>query len=68
VKRRPTAAVKWYGEGFALGAAGAGDRTRKGRPRVRAMVLHWVAGIRDGRFARDAFVHAYQARTRKESE
>ncbi len=57
--RAPTAAVRWYAAGFALGANGARPTQRRGRPRLRAMVAHWQAGIRSGAFARLMFVGAY---------
>lgn len=56
-----TAAVKWYAAGFALGAAGARDTVRKGKPRLRAMVPHWRRGIRAGGMARSILVGAYAA-------
>ena len=53
--------VRWYAEGFQLGAAGATSKRRLGRPRLRVMVKHWRRGIADGVFARAAFVGAYAA-------
>jgi len=61
VKPGVDAAARWYAEGFALGAAGASAKQRKGRPRLLSMVDHWRRGIVDGRFAASAFVGAYAA-------
>lgn len=54
-----SAPTRWYSEGFALGAAGAKPTQRTGRPRLKAMLPHWKAGVRDGAFARSMFVGAY---------
>lgn len=54
-----SAAVRWYAEGFELGAAGARETQRKGRPRLKAMRPHWTRGIKDGAFVRTTFVQAY---------
>jgi hypothetical protein len=64
VKPGATAAARWYAEGFALGAAGESPTRRKGRPRIGRMVDHWRRGLVDGKFARTAFVGAYEAAIR----
>lgn len=53
-------ALRWYEEGFALGAAGATPKRRKGRPRLKRMLMHWREGIEAGRFALSAFRGAYK--------
>jgi hypothetical protein len=63
VKR--TAAVRWYEAGFAVGAAGGKPTQRRGRPRLRAMVEHWREGVKDGGFARAAFVGAYASQVNR---
>lgn len=59
------APIKWYEQGFALGAAGAAPGRRKGAPRLRAMARHWRLGIKHGNLARAAFVGAYTAELRE---
>jgi hypothetical protein len=56
------AAQRWFAAGFALGAAGALVASRKGRPRLTAMVEHWRAGIAAGRFARNMFCGLHRSK------
>lgn len=57
-----TAAVGWYVVGFRAGAAGAGIKTRKGRPRLRSMWPAWRSGLADGAFALQLFKGAWASR------
>lgn len=53
------ASTKWFLKGFALGAGGAKESRRKGRPRLRAMVPHWKLGVRTGAFCARSFGWAH---------
>lgn len=57
--KKPPSHVRWFAQGFALGAAGASVKQRKGKPRLRAMEVHWRAGIKAGLLAASCFIHAY---------
>jgi hypothetical protein len=54
------AALKWYAQGFALGAAGGKVSQRKARPRLRAMWPHWKKGVEDGAFVAKFYTRAYE--------
>lgn len=59
--------MRWYAAGFELGARGASPRSRRGRPRLSAMLPHWRRGLSDGAFARSMYVGAYLAALVKEA-